>query len=100
MRTNDFISLMVAYYKDKVSAECMSKISASYNEMMDAEADCRRQKAAALVLSMAKLKITLEKFQKLYDPIKEKYGSMEAAEQKIISIQGEIRELSAMKNHM
>jgi hypothetical protein len=100
MEAGDFLELATAYYKDKVERESIKKIHLSYQELLVADADARRQTAKEYILSMAKLRICLQKFEMHYNPIKEKYGCIDAAEKKVSEIKRQIRMYSDKKNHL
>ena len=95
------LSIILATYKDKVENEILSCFQNSYNQLLQTEADCRRAKAEAVIMQMAKLKSNLSEFKFTYFKLKEKTGEIECINNFIRNIESEIKVLSYKKsNHL
>ena len=56
MDSSDIISLLTAAYKDRVERKLFDELRIGMNELLSADADSRREKTAADLIQMAKLK--------------------------------------------
>lgn len=99
MEADDLIKILSAYYKDKVEKEIYNDLYAGMMHLLEAEADCRRAKAKADIMQMAKLKIALSKFEYSYNKLKQDTGNIEAIDKYIKGIECQIKSISARKNH-
>lgn len=63
---NDIVNIFMAKVKDEVYKEAMENIKASYQRLMEIETECRREKASALIKSIAKMDIEIKKFEDIY----------------------------------
>lgn len=99
MESANFINLVIAYYKDKIQKELLDKFKEESCRLLQADADARRMTAREDILTMAKLKMELEKFKLTYNQISSTCGSMDAIDSYIREIEIKIRQLSFKKNH-
>lgn len=99
MDSSDIISLLTAAYKDRVERKLFDELRIGMNELLSADADSRREKAAADILQMAKLKTALRQFEICYAQIQEKYGRVIAIDDYVAEIQSKIKAISYNKNH-
>lgn len=98
MDNSDIISLLTAAYKDKVERNFFDELRVGMNELLSAEADSRREKTAADIIQMAKLKIALRKFEICYSQIQEKAGKLTVIDDFIAEVQMQIKMISRRKN--
>lgn len=98
MDNSDIISLLTARYKDMVERNFFNELRVGMNDLLSAEADSRREKAAADIIQMAKLKIALRKFEICYSQIQEKYGKLTVIDDYIAEVQMQIKMISRRKN--
>ena len=63
----DYVSIALAFIKDKVRKELAEKFRQNYTQLLETEVQARRTKVQAQILEMAKLRIELEKFEKTYN---------------------------------
>jgi hypothetical protein len=96
----DIMDIMAAACKDIVSEDVIEKLHIEYNKLNQAEAECRRTKASALIISMAKLEMELTKFEYTYSKIAEKCGIIPAIEDYIRSVKTMLKRMSFEKNHL
>ena len=98
MDSSDIISLLTAAYKDRVERKLFDDLRSGMNELFAADADARREKAAAYIMQMAKLKIALQKFEMTYSKIKGDFGKVDAIDDYIAEVQRQIKAISYRKN--
>lgn len=99
MDSSDIISLLTAAYKDRVERKLFDELRIGMNELLSADADSRREKTAADIIQMAKLKTALRKFEISYTQIQEKYGRIDAVDGYVAEIQSKIKAISYKKNN-
>ena len=99
MDSSDIISLLTAAYKDRVERKLFDELRIGMNEFLSADADSRREKTAADLIQMAKLKTALRKFEISYAQIQEKYGRVNAIDDYVAEIQSNIKAISYKKNN-
>lgn len=87
-----------AKFKDSLSEELKYNIRLSYNQLLEAEAQSRRNKISSEIFHMAKLKIALIKFETTYDNFKNNYGAISEVDNWIEPIKREIALTSLKKN--
>ena len=98
METLDYVSIALAFIKDRVRKELAEKFRQNYTQLLETEVQARRAKVQAQILEMAKLRIELEKFEKTYDLIKKECGNIESVDNYLSNIRKRIRRISAEKN--
>ena len=91
MDSSDIISLLTAAYKDRVERKLFDELRIGMNELLSADADSRREKTAANLIQMAKLKTAVRKFEIRYAQIQEKYGRVNAIDDYGAEIQSNIK---------
>lgn len=99
MDSSDIISLLTAAYKDRVERKLFDELRIGMNELLSADADSRREKTAADLIQMAKLKTALRKLEISYAQIQEKYGRVNAIDDYVAEIQSNIKAISYKKNN-
>lgn len=99
MDSSDIISLLIAAYKDRAERKLFDELCVGMNELLSADADSRREKAAADIIQMARLKTALRKFEISYTQIQELYGRIDAIDEYVAEIQSKIKAISYRKNH-
>ena len=97
MDSSDILSLLTAAYKDRVERKLFDELRIGMNELLSA--DSRREKTAADLIQMAKLKTALRKFEISYAQIQEKYGRVNAIDDYVAEIQSNIKAISYKKNN-
>ena len=98
MDSSDIISLLTAAYRDRVERELFDELRVGMEELLSAEAVSRREKVAADIIQMARLKTALKKFVISYEQIQERFGKVYAIDDYIAEIQMQIKMISANKN--
>lgn len=98
MDSSDILSLLMAAYKDSVERKLFNDLRSGMNELLAAEADSRREKVAADIIQMAKLKTALRKFEMTYSRIKDDFGKVDAIDDYIADVQRQIKAMSYKKN--
>ncbi len=63
--------------------ECCERILKAAQDLNVAETECRRSKAAELIMAKAKLEISLSLLEQEYDQLKRKQGRVKAVEELI-----------------
>ena len=94
----DYVSLASAAIKDRVRKEMEEKFLQGYTQLLETEAKVRRTKVQAQILEMSKLRIELEKFEKIYHLIKEQCGNIESVDNYLSDIRKRIKYISVAKN--
>ncbi len=96
----DVIKTALAVCKDKASDDIIQRFCGEYNALSQAEAQCRRDKASALIKNMARLKNTLKNFEFTYARIRPLCGNIPAVDDYIKKINAEIKRMSFEKNNL
>lgn len=94
----DAFEFAFAKFKDSLSEQLKYDIRKSYLQLLETEAQSRRKKMSEEIISMAKLKIALEKFETTYNDFKNHYGSISEVDNWINPIKREIALKSLNKN--
>ena len=94
----DIVELAIARYRDIVEQESFDRLNHSFNELMLAEADCRRAKKKELIMRRVKFECQLKRFEFIYQKIKDKHGGMPVIEDFLREILQEIEQLKLLKN--
>lgn len=98
MDYSETIKIIVAFYKDKVQADMLEKLQKAYLNVLEADAEARRQKKRGMILNMADLKISLAKLKSTYSIIRQKSGPVPALDSEIKKRERIIKEYSYLKN--
>ena len=94
----ELINLALAAYKDKVNAEMQEQIRERYLEVLQEDARGRRAKASGMIMTMARLKISVAKLENVYSRLKESGCEIPAIEKEIRETKKKIKMLSLRKN--
>ena len=97
--TLDALKMLLAVCHDRVAEEVREKLRLSYEEVLKADAEARRQKASQMILSIHRLKVALERLQFTYKKFLEAGCKIAELEQMMRNTEREIKLLSLKKNH-
>lgn len=96
MATSDsLIDLTIAVYKDKVLSETFAQLRSEAIALAHADADARREKAHEIIMSMARLQMSLDKFRATYELVANRAGRAEAIESYMRGIESLIKNTRA-----
>lgn len=98
MKETDALDVIIAIYKDSVQEEIRNAIRLEYMELLKADAEARRRKAAADLNQLCKLRIALIKFEHTYNKLIKTTGNINEIDNMIASVKHEIKVISHRKN--
>lgn len=97
-KLKDAVDVVLIAYRDRISNELETKLRIAEAEYHSARADAEREKTAAIINSIVKLKSALERFEFQYKQIKKEIGPVETLENIINELKNEIEDKIRKKN--